>query len=110
MRSPETDAENLQKLDQLTEQLTADEETRTAIQLELSRLNHKNAYYLHELFNGRHIPFYSALLIQYIRFAWFLWIVTLVLTIITHAQLLFLLALGLTLFNFYLHYSNKKIY
>jgi len=108
LRSPETDVNKLQQLDELTETLCADEQTRAQIQLELWRLNNKNAYYLHELFSSEHRPLYNWALALYIRLAAFLWIAVLILTIKFHLQPLLLLALGLTFFNFYIHYSNKK--
>jgi hypothetical protein len=108
LRSPQTDITPLQDLDKLAEQLTADEATRTAIQMELFRLGHKNAYYLYQLFTNKHPPLYGVLLSLYIRLAWTIWLSAVVLTVVTHTGAFFLLALGLTLFNFYLHYNNKS--
>lgn len=108
LRSPGTDIQKLKDLDNLAEKLTASEDTRTAIQLELFRLGNKNAYYLYQLFSNAHPPLYSALLSIYIRLAWAIWISVVILTIVLHIGALFLLALGVTLFNFYLHYTNKS--
>ncbi|MEO6522608.1 MAG: hypothetical protein ABIN91_13070 [Mucilaginibacter sp.] len=108
LRSPETDVEKLRELDKLAEKLTADEATRTDVQLELFRLSNKNAYYLYQLFTSQHPPLYNVILSIYIRLAWAIWISAVILTIVLHIGALFLLALGLTLFNFYLHYNNKN--
>jgi hypothetical protein len=108
LRSPETNIEKLHELDNLAEKLTVDEATRTAVQLELFRLSNKNAYYLYQLFSSQHPPLYSAILSIYIRLAWAIWISAVILTIVLHIGALFLLALGLTMFNFYLHYTNKS--
>jgi len=108
LRSPETDIEKLHDLDKLAEKLTTDETTRTTVQLELFRLGNKNAYYLYQLFINQHPPLYSTILSIYIRLAWAIWISSVILTIVFHIGALFLLALGLTLFNFYLHYTNKS--
>jgi DNA mismatch repair ATPase MutS len=105
--SPEFDLDKLLQLDKLAQKLTDNESIRTDIQLELSRLKHRNAYYLHQLFTGTHTPFYNYGLSLYIRFAGFLWVGMLALTAIIHSQVLFITTLGLTFFNFYLHYSNK---
>ncbi|RKR81125.1 MutS-like protein [Mucilaginibacter gracilis] len=108
LRSPQEDISRLQALDKLAEQLSADEDKRTAIQMELFRLGNKNAYYLYQLFAKKHPPLYGFILSLYIRLAWAIWISAVILTIIIHTSALFLLALGLTLFNFYLHYNNKS--
>ena len=108
LRTPQTNIADLHALNKLIGTVTADEFKRAALQLELVALNNANSYYLHELFSSEHKPLYSAGLSLYIRMAGVLWIAALVVTIITHAQVLFLLSLGLTLFNFFIHYSNKK--
>jgi DNA mismatch repair ATPase MutS len=107
LRSPTDDVEQLKKLDELSEKLTADENIRTQIQLELFRLDDKNAYYLHQLFTQKHPPLYNGILSIYIRLAWAIWICLVILTIVLHVGFVFLLTLGVTIFNFYLHYSNK---
>jgi hypothetical protein len=108
LRTPGTDIRELEALNTLVNVVTNDEYKRAALQMELVPLNNANAYYLHELFSSAHSPLYSGGLSLYIRMAGVLWIVALMLTIITHAQALFLLTMGLTLFNFFIHYSNKK--
>ena len=108
LHSPESDIGKLKNLDKLTGQLTADEQKRSDIQFELYRLGNKNAYYLYRLFSDKHLPLYNALLSFYIRLAWAIWLATVILTIKMHSPFFFLLALGLTLFNFYLHYNNKS--
>lgn len=108
LRSPGTDIDQLKGLDTLAEHLTADAQKRTALQFELLRLSHKNAYYLYQLFSNNHPPLYNAIISSYIRLAWAIWISALIVTIAMHSAFFFLLTLALTLFNFYVHYNNKN--
>jgi len=108
LRSGKKDPEALKQLDLLAEQFAADEHLRISTEIELSALGSKNAYYIHELFTTSYQALYSGWLSLYIRFAALLWIASVVLTVVLRNQMFFLLSLGLTLFNFYLHYGNKK--
>ncbi|WP_316836317.1 MutS-related protein [Pedobacter nutrimenti] len=108
LRSGKKDPEALKQLDLLAEQFAADEHLRISTEIELSALGSKNAYYIHELFTTSYQALYSGWISLYIRFAALLWIASVVLTVVLKNQMFFLLSLGLTLFNFYLHYGNKK--
>lgn len=108
LRSTEKDIAALTELDNLAELFKADQDARFNTALELAKLDHKNAYYIHELFTSTYHTLYKNWLAVYIRLAGFLWIAVLVLTIVLKSQVFFLLCLGLTFFNFYLHYTNKK--
>jgi len=108
LRSGKKDPEALKQLDLLAEQFAADEHLRINTEIELSALGSKNAYYIHELFTTSYQALYSGWLSLYIRFAALLWIASVVLTVVLKNQVFFLLSLGLTIFNFYLHYGNKK--
>jgi hypothetical protein len=108
MRRHGNSADELLRLEALTEHLTSDRSTRQQIEGELTRLDGRNAYYLQELFTKSHTPLYTAALTFYIQFAHLIWIASLAATIVLHNQLLFILTMGLTLFNCYLHFSNKN--
>lgn len=98
----------LQQLDELSEKFGSNEDLRLATSLELAKLGNKNAYYIYELFTSSYQSLYSKGLNLYVRMAGILWIASLVLTIVLRNQFCFLALLGLTLFNFYIHYGNKK--
>lgn len=98
----------LQELDALSESFAVDPKRRIDAAVELSQLNHKNAYYIYELFTSSYQSLYSKGLNLYVRAASVLWLAFLALLIVYKSQFFFLGLLGLTLFNFYLHYNNKK--
>ncbi|OKS86556.1 MutS-related protein [Mucilaginibacter polytrichastri] len=108
LRKPERERHKLLDFDQLIEQIGADEAKRYTISLELQRLNKSDAYYVHQLFHSKAVLDYSPLVKLYIQFAGMLWIAALTMTIILHNQFFFFLTLGLTLYNFYLHFTNKE--
>lgn len=102
------EAAALRDLDELSEKFGGDQKLRLDTALELSKLDHKNAYYIYELFTSSYQSLYSKGLNLYVRTAGILWLAFLALLIIYQSQVFFLGLLGLTLFNFYLHYNNKK--
>lgn len=111
LRKPGRERHKLLDFDQLVEQVGADDTRREAISMELLRLNKSDAYYVHQLFHSKAVIDYRFAEKLYIRFAGALWLAALALTIVLHNQFLFFLTLGLTLYNFYLHFTNKeKIY
>ncbi|NCD71871.1 MutS-related protein [Mucilaginibacter agri] len=111
LRKPERERHKLLDFDQLIEQVGADDAKREAIMMELQRLNNPDAYYIHQLFHTQAVLLYDAILKLYVRFAGILWVAALALTIVLHNQFLFFLTLGFTMFNFYIHFTNKeKIY
>jgi len=106
LNRPQQRLEPLLEMDALVDQFK-DPNTRLAAERALYRLSHKNAYYLYELLS----PFsalYTVGLAIYIRFAGLLWISSLALSIIYKNQWLFVIFLGITFFNFYLHLGNKR--
>jgi hypothetical protein len=107
LQSGNKDLNSLSELDLLAAEFTNDH-IRLSAEFELSRLDSKNAYYLHELFTGKFMPLYHSLINIYIKLAGLIWLISVVMTVITSNQLIFLIALSLTLLNSYLHFSNKK--
>jgi hypothetical protein len=108
LRSGHKDPIALKELDVQAEEFAGNSGLREKVEMELAQLAHKDAYYIHELFSTQYNALYSGGLRLYIKLAAAIWIISLVLTVVLQNQFLFLLSLGLTLFNFYLHYSNKK--
>jgi hypothetical protein len=98
----------LQELDDLSEQFKNDDDLRIRTEVELSKLANRNAYYIHELFTSTYPELYEKWLTMYIKAAGFLWIIACTFTIIGNNQYLFFLTLGLTFYNFYLHFTNKN--
>ena len=98
----------LAELDEMAEKFKADENLRLETAIELNKLDHHNAYYIHELFTTNYSALYEKWTAVYIKLAGFLWIAALALTLITKNQYPFILTLGLTFVNFYIHYTNKK--
>lgn len=108
LRSGKKDPEALKELDDLCERFAADDHLRISTEIELLDLSNKHAYYIQELFTTSYKALYSGWISLYIRSAAFLWLISVVLTIFLKSQVFFLLSMGLTLFNFCVHYSNKK--
>lgn len=108
LRATKKDISSLQALDQLADQFEANPDLRIATEIELTTLGNKNAYYIHELFTTHYNSLYDKWTAFYLRVAGLLWIMSVAFTIIYQNQFLFFLALSLTVYNFYLHYSNKK--
>ncbi len=108
LRSTKKDPAFLMEIDQLAELFKLDDSLRAATEFELSQLDDTNAYYLHELFSTEYQALYSSIVSTYIKLAGVLWLMMVAITIINKNPLLFIISLGLTLLNFYLHYSNKR--
>ncbi|WP_199118123.1 hypothetical protein [Pedobacter sp. ASV28] len=108
LRKGQKNLELLHELDGLTEQFQSDDDLRIKCEAELIKLSHRNAYYIHELFTSVYHALYQSWLAIYIKAAGILWLLSLVFTITERNQYLFLITLGLTFFNFYIHYTNKK--
>jgi len=98
----------LQELDVLAETFKEDEDLRVNLELELNKLNHTNAYYIQELFTTTYYALYASWLATYIKLAGLIWIVMLTITILQKNQFFFIITLGLTFVNFYIHYTNKS--
>lgn len=106
LNRPQKTIEPLIELDKLADRFK-DQEIRLLAETALYRLSHKNAYYVHELLS----PFstlYTQGMALYIRFAGILWIASLSASIIYKNQWMFVIFLGITFFNFYLHLGNKR--
>lgn len=98
----------LHELDDLATKFKNNDDLRISMEVELIRLEHRNAYYIHELFTSTYDELYQKWLAIYIKIAGFLWIIACTFTIIGKDQYLFLLTLGLTFFNFYIYFTNKN--
>jgi len=104
---PELSVAVLQEMDEKAVRLSEDRAKQERIQLELSKLNTRNAYYLPELFAKEQMPLFGALLTFYIRISWIVMLTMIFLLIQAPNQLFFI---GLMLFavtNTAVHYKNK---
>lgn len=107
LHTPQRDLEKLLNFDRLVDEVNQDHKKRESISEALQTLNNSNAYYLHQLFHYEIKLAYPAIIRLYIQVSGILWIAILAGMIAIHNQMLFLALLGLTIFNFYLHYKNK---
>jgi len=107
LHNPILDAVELQQLDKDVTALGKDRAKQERIELELSKLNTKNAYYLPELFVKEQQPLFTPLQTSYIQISWIIMICLIVMLSMVHSQVYFLALLGLAILNTALHYKNK---
>jgi len=107
LHDPETSAEKLLEMDEKVAALAKDRAAQENIELQLSRLNSNNAYYLPELFVNEHRPLFSPFLTFYIQVSGILVITLFVLLLQTPNQFYFLVLMGMLIANLILHYKNK---
>ncbi|MCJ8209497.1 hypothetical protein MUY27_07235 [Mucilaginibacter sp. RS28] len=108
LRGEDYDLDELKAFDAAAEQLVSDPQKRLQVCLLLHQLDHKNAYFLPELFLKKATLIYADADRLYIRFSWIIWLGLVILLAITHHQIPFILLLFSTLYNLYLHYTNKN--
>ena len=107
LHNPTLDAVELQQLDRNITALGKDRAKQERMELELSKLNTKNAYYLPELFVKEQQPLFTPLQTSYIQISWIIMICLIVMLSLVHSQVYFLALLGLAILNTALHYKNK---
>jgi DNA mismatch repair ATPase MutS len=107
LHNPILDTAELQQLDKNVTALGKDRAKQERIELELSKLNTKNAYYLPELFVKEQQPLFTPLQTSYIQISWIIMICLIVMLTLVHSQVYFLALLGLGILNTALHYKNK---
>ena len=104
---PELDIDVLKQLDKDVLTLAKDRGKQERIELELSKLNTKNACYLPELFVKEQQALFTPLQTSYIQISWIVMTCLIVMLSLVHSQIYFLVLIGLAILNTVLHYKNK---
>ena len=107
LHDPELDIDVLKQLDKDVISLGKDRVKQEKIELQLSKLNSKNAYYLPELFVKEQQPLFTPLQTSYIQISWIVMICLIVMLCLINSQVYFLALITLALVNTALHYKNK---
>ena len=107
LHNPETSATALLEMDEKIETLSKDRAMQEQIELQLSKLNATNAYYLPELFVKEQLPLFSPLLTFYIQVSGITVITLAILLTIMVSQVYFIALLFLIILNTIIHYKNK---
>ncbi len=104
----ETGEAELAKLEERIGQLNYDQQLREQIQLQLSELNHNDAYYLPKLFSSKHQSLFKPLTKFYIKISAIIIITLIILLIVVPNQIYFLLLLVMLIANMVIHFINKR--
>lgn len=105
---PQTSLDNLLQLDERITTLNADAPNREFIELELSKLNHSNAYQIPNLFLKTHEPLFAPVMALYIKVVPYLILAAIIsLIIIPNPVSLIILAI-LFGYNTIFHFASKK--
>jgi len=107
LHNPETSATALLEMDEKIETLSKDRAMQEQVELQLSKLNATNAYYLPELFVKEQLPLFSPLLTFYIQVSGITVITLAILLTIMVSQVYFIALLSLIVLNTIIHYKNK---
>ena len=107
LHNPETSATALLEMDEKIETLSKDRAMQEQVELQLSKLNATNAYYLPELFVKEQLPLFSPLLTFYIQVSGITVITLAILLTIMVSQVYFIALLSLIILNTIIHYKNK---
>jgi hypothetical protein len=107
LHEPLLDVAILKQMDAGVNALAAGRQKQEDIEVELSKLGHKNAYYLPELFLKELLPLFDPLVAVYMQFSWLIMITLLLTLIFASSPLCFLMLLFLAILNIGLHYSSK---
>ena len=95
------------ELEDRIENLNKDGHLREQIQLQLSALNHNDAYYLPQLFGKEHQSIFNSFTESYIKISAILIITLVILLIVVQNQFYFLLLLALLITNMVIHFRSK---
>jgi hypothetical protein len=105
---PETSLDNLLKLDAKVTALNADAPNREFLELELSKLNHSNAYQIPNLFLKTHAPLFAPVMALYVKIVPYL-ILAVIISLIVIPNPVSLIILGVLLgYNTIFHFASKK--
>lgn len=105
---PETSIDNLLILDKKIETLNADAPNREIIELELSKLNHTNAYQVVNLFLKSHAPLFAPVMNIYIKAVPYL-ILTAIISLLIIPNTVSLIILGVLFgYNIIFHFASKR--
>jgi len=107
LHQPVYDAAALQQMDADATRLASDRDKQEQLEIELSKLNTKNAYYLPELFLKEQTPLFDTISTVYIQLSWLLMLSFITMLIVTKSPLGFVMILILAIVNMALHYKNK---
>jgi hypothetical protein len=107
LHNPELDIVVLKQLDKDVTSLGNDRTKQEKIELELSKLNSNNAYYLPELFVKEQQALFTPLQTSYIQISWILMIGLILMLCLVTSQVYFLALIGLAVVNTIIHYKNK---
>jgi len=107
LHNPDLDIDLLKQLDKDVTSLGKDRVKQEKIEMELSKLNSNNAYYLPELFVKEQQPLFTPLQTSYIQISWLVMIGLIVMLCLVTSQVYFLALIGLAVVNTILHYKNK---
>ncbi len=106
--TPETNFEELIKFDKKVGALNLPRPDVEAMELELSRLNNPDAYFLTELFLNKHEPLLAPILASYIRISGIAIIGLIISLIIIPTPVCFIALIALLIANVGLHYSTRS--
>ncbi len=105
---PETSIDKLLRLDERVEKLNADGPGRELIELELSKLNHGNAYQIANLFLKTHAPLFAPVMDFYIKVVPYL-ILAAIISLVIFPNPVSMIVLGVLFgYNIIFHFASKK--
>ncbi|MDN5289547.1 MAG: hypothetical protein JWR38_5821 [Mucilaginibacter sp.] len=105
---PETSIDKLLELDKKIEAVNSDKPNRELIELELSKLNNTNAYYIVDLFLKKHESLFVPVMKFYISVVPFAILALIISLVIFPNSISILFLLFFVGYNVVLHYANKK--
>jgi hypothetical protein len=105
---PETSSHKLFELDAKIEAINLNKPNRELIELELSKLNSTNAYYIADLFLKKHELLFVPAMKFYIKIVPFIILALIISMVIVPNPVSVLLLLFFVGYNVVLHYGNKK--
>jgi hypothetical protein len=95
-------------LEEKIQHLKENEDLRLQLQIQLSKLNNDDAYYINELFDRVHRPLFNPFIETYIKLSVFLVVPLAVLLLFVQNQVYFLVLLAAILANIVIHFITKN--
>lgn len=108
LHHPTTDLDVLHDLDSGVEDLNMDIPGRELLEVELSKLNHPDAYFIADLFLRAHEPVFASVINFYIKVSPFLILAALLSLIVIPNIFSFIFLLLLFAYNIVIYFSNRK--
>ncbi|MEN0054823.1 MAG: hypothetical protein AAGC65_14205, partial [Mucilaginibacter sp.] len=105
---PKNSAQQLLELDAKVEAINTDKHNRELIELELSKLNNTNAYYIADLFLKKHIQLFVPAMKFYVKAVPFIILALIISLMVLPNPVSVLLLLFFVGYNVVLHYANQK--